>query len=66
MLPRMNGFAFVQELQRRGLRSRIPVVILTADGRAGEKAAQTGAEGYLAKPFEIEALVAEIARVVEK
>jgi two-component system chemotaxis response regulator CheY len=63
MMPRMNGFEFIQELQLRGHRAKVPIIILTADGRARQKAAQVGAEGYLAKPFDILALLEEMDRV---
>jgi CheY-like chemotaxis protein len=62
-MPRMDGYAFAAELARRGLRQAVPVIVLTADGRAPEKAAQLGAEGYLAKPFTLPTLLAEVARV---
>src|SRR5579885_1306 len=50
-MPRMDGYAFSEELERRGLRPSIPVLVLTADARAQEKAARVGAASYLAKPF---------------
>jgi CheY-like chemotaxis protein len=62
-MPRMDGYAFAAELVRRGLRQAVPVIVLTADGRAPEKAAQVGAEGYLTKPFTLPTLLAEVARV---
>jgi len=64
MMPRMSGIEFIQELQRSGRRAAIPIIILTADGRTRQKAAQVGAEGYLAKPFDITALLDEIDRLV--
>jgi CheY-like chemotaxis protein len=39
------------------------VIVLTADGRAPEKAARVGADGYLTKPFTLPTLLAEVARV---
>src|SRR6266702_1300294 len=35
-MPRMDGWTFVAELERLELRSKIPVIVLTADGRARE------------------------------
>jgi CheY-like chemotaxis protein len=63
-MPRMDGFAFAAELARRRLRADFPLIVLSADGRTAEKAARIGAEGHLAKPFTLPALVAEVARVV--
>ncbi len=64
MMPRMDGFAFAAALERRGLRPGIPLLVLTADGRAGEKAAAVRAEGVLEKPFEIPDLLDHVARLV--
>jgi CheY-like chemotaxis protein len=65
-MPRMDGYAFAEELARRGLRDALPVIVLTADGRAPEKAARVGAEGFLTKPFTLPTLLAEVARVVRR
>ncbi len=64
MMPRLDGFGVVRELEQRGRRSAMPIVVLTADGRAKEKAEQVGADGYVAKPFELNNLLAEIERVM--
>ncbi len=61
-LPRMDGRAFVAELERLGLRSRMPIVVVTADGRAQEKAVEVGADDYLLKPFEVEGLLDVVTR----
>jgi CheY-like chemotaxis protein len=63
-MPQMDGYAFAAELDRRGLRPPLPVLVITADGRAQEKAARVGAEGYLAKPFELVALVDAVGELV--
>ena len=34
-----------------------PIIVVSADGRAAEKAARIGARGYLHKPFDIDELV---------
>src|SRR5690348_8773652 len=62
MMPRMDGFTFAAELERRRLRPGIPIIVLTADGRARQKAAQVGAESYLEKPFDLDVLLDEVAR----
>lgn len=36
----------------------VPILVITADGRAAEKATRVGAFDYLHKPFELDALVA--------
>lgn len=39
-----------------------PIVVVSADGRAGEKAARIGAAAYLHKPFDVD----ELARMVRR
>src|SRR4051794_1199385 len=55
-MPRMDGYALAEELKRRGLRPRVPVLVITADGRAQEKAARVGANGWVMKPFAVDRL----------
>lgn len=64
MMPRMDGFTFAEQLAARGLRERIPLLVLTADGRAREKAALIGAEGWLAKPFDLSDLLERVNALV--
>jgi CheY-like chemotaxis protein len=63
-MPRMNGWEFAAELGRLGLRERLAIVVLTADGRAREKAEQLGAEDYVAKPFDVDRLLEVVDRLV--
>jgi two-component system, chemotaxis family, chemotaxis protein CheY len=65
MMPRMDGYAFAEELAQRGLRPRIPILILTADGRADQKAQRVGAEGYLEKPFDVMTLLDKVSRLMD-
>lgn len=65
-MPEMNGYEFADELGRRGLRGAAPIMVVTADGRAPQKAARVGAEAYLAKPFLLDALLAEIGRLAAR
>ena len=62
MMPIMNGWEF-RELQSRNDKiSSIPIVILTADGRADLKAQSLGADDYLRKPIQIETLLRVVQR----
>jgi CheY-like chemotaxis protein len=60
MMPVMDGIAFAHELRRRGLADGVPIVVISADGNP-QKAALVGAQGYLAKPFDIDALLGQVA-----
>jgi CheY-like chemotaxis protein len=63
MMPEMSGLKFAEELERRGLRPGIPVLVLSAASQAGLKAGWVDAEGCLTKPFEIPTLLDEVARL---
>ncbi len=56
MMPVMNGWEFRSEQLRDPELSSIPVIIMTADGRAQEKAKTLHAD-YLRKPITLDALL---------
>ncbi|HZU21421.1 MAG TPA: response regulator transcription factor [Terriglobales bacterium] len=60
MLPGRDGFSVAAELRRR--RNYVPVLILTARSRPEDvlKGFESGADDYLAKPFELPILLARI------
>jgi CheY-like chemotaxis protein len=62
MMPVMDGVAFSQALRQRPRVSDIPIVVISADGNP-QRAAAVGAAGYLAKPFDIDALLAQVAGI---
>lgn len=64
MLPRMDGYAFAQALQQRGMRPSVPLVLLTADPRGKEAATQLGADAYVAKPFDLGDLLEKMEQFV--
>lgn len=41
-----------------------PIIVVSADGRAGEKAARIGAASYLHKPFDVDALARLVSRTL--
>ena len=62
MMPVMDGPAFAEVLRGRYRDGAIPIVVISADGNA-QKAVEVGALGFLAKPFDIEALLSQVAAV---
>ena len=63
MMPVMDGWQFREEqLKRRGA-AAVPLIVVTADGHAEDKARELKADGYLGKPASLEELVAEVERV---
>jgi CheY-like chemotaxis protein/prolyl-tRNA editing enzyme YbaK/EbsC (Cys-tRNA(Pro) deacylase) len=62
MLPDMSGLDMVQELRRQGSLKRIPWLVLTAldDEIIRQRVNELGAEGYLTKPLQPQALIDEV------
>lgn len=64
MLQRLNGDEVLAELERRGLRAGLPVLLLTAAGPIEERVAGLDADSYLAKPFALDDLVAAVRKLI--
>jgi DNA-binding response OmpR family regulator len=62
-LPVMNGWEFARELRARH-GSAVPIVVVTAAENARARAEEIGAEGWLEKPFDLDAVVAAVRRFV--
>lgn len=58
MMPGMDGFQFRREQERDPALSQIPVIIMSADANAENKALNVGAQGYLKKPVALKTLLA--------
>lgn len=68
MMPRMNGTDMCRRIKENIETSHIPIILLTAwstdeGGATGYKA---GADAYIAKPFDMEVLLARISNLLEK
>ncbi len=59
-MPVMDGWAVARALREQG--SRVPIVVMTAAESAKRWADEVGAEGYLAKPFGLDELLATVER----
>lgn len=66
MLPGKNGFAVAAEL--RAAQNYVPVLMLTARGRAEDvlKGFASGADDYLPKPFELAILLARVQGLLRR
>jgi CheY-like chemotaxis protein len=62
-MPQMTGIELWEYLQRHSL-ADIPVVLMTASPSAAENLLAQGATDYLAKPFDLDQLLACVARYV--
>jgi two-component system, chemotaxis family, chemotaxis protein CheY len=59
MMPVMDGWQFVAELDQRGRRD-VPLLILSADRSVQGHAQQLRANGHLAKPFDLDELLSKV------
>jgi CheY-like chemotaxis protein len=62
MMPVKDGWQFRTEQGRDPALSTIPVIVCSADGNVGQKAASLGAAGYLQKPVDFELLLQVVQR----
>lgn len=60
MMPKMDGAQFCAEKRKYSEIDKVPVMLLTADGRLAEKVKQVGAAQGIAKPVDIDVLLAEV------
>ncbi|HEY6201661.1 MAG TPA: response regulator [Candidatus Limnocylindria bacterium] len=59
-MPVMDGWAVARALHAQGI--NVPIVVMTAAESARRWADEVGAEGYLAKPFGLDELLAAVGR----
>ena len=62
MMPVMNGWEFRKEQLENAALAGIPVVVVTADGNADEKARRLAANGFLRKPLIAEDLLSTVEK----
>lgn len=62
MMPVMDGWEFAQRMRQKPAVAGIPLIVLSADRNVGSKAADIGAVGHLAKPFELNDLLDMVRR----
>jgi two-component system C4-dicarboxylate transport response regulator DctD len=58
-LPDVDGFGVAERLHAVHA-DRVPIVMVTADGSAAEKARRIGAYAFLRKPFEMKSLLENV------
>jgi len=66
-MPEMDGFTLLKEIRGRFPRLQAPALAVTAHAIKGDREAclAAGFDGYVAKPYNIAALVDEILRAIE-
>ena len=62
MMPRMDGFQVCERLKKDPAYQHIPIIILTARGKAGDerRLRELGADAYLSKPMQSHALLEQL------
>jgi len=67
MMPGMNGLEYCRHIKNEISTSHIPVLLLTACSLDEQRAQgyRSGADGYLAKPFNAEVLLSRVASLIE-
>jgi CheY-like chemotaxis protein len=64
MMPVMNGWDFLRACRNEQPCSRVPIVVMSAARDASDVATDLGAQGFLPKPFELDAVLSVVERVV--
>lgn len=66
MMPRMDGMELLRTIKQTPRLNHIPVVMLTSKSEIEDRLAglRKGADAYIAKPFSIEELQAQIAAII--
>ena len=60
-MPVLDGWGFAKELRARGV--TLPILVMTAAQNARMWAEEIGAQGYVAKPFEVPALLDAVEKL---
>lgn len=60
-MPTLDGWGFARAIAARGI--RVPILVMTAAENAGRWAAEIGADGFVAKPFELDDLLNAVERL---
>ena len=66
MMPVMDGYSCLRELNKRFGRGKIPVIVLTARDRMKDLFELEGIDDYIVKPFDHEDLLVRIERAFKR
>ena len=63
MMPVMDGWHFVREQQRAAALASIPVLLVSAEAKLDQTAAELGVAGHLRKPLELDVFVETVKKL---
>jgi two-component system chemotaxis response regulator CheY len=65
-MPNKDGFGVIDDIRKGTVNRAVPVLVLTTESGAAlkERARQAGATGWIVKPFDDDALVSVIKRLI--
>jgi two-component system, chemotaxis family, chemotaxis protein CheY len=63
-MPVVDGWEFTRKLREQG--QNLPILVMTAAQDAGRWADEIGAQGYLAKPFDLSDLLDSVSRLRDR
>ena len=66
LMPVMDGYSCLRELNQRFGRGKVPVIVLTARDQLKELFELEGIDDYVIKPFDHEDLLVRIDRVLQR
>jgi two-component system chemotaxis response regulator CheY len=62
-MPVLDGWGFARVLRERGV--SVPIIVMTAAQDAGRWAREIGAQGYIAKPFDLGDLLSQVQQYAD-
>lgn len=65
LMPVMDGWEFLRHCRRSAALALLPVVVMSAARDVASVARELGAQAYLTKPFEVDAVLAVIGRLAD-
>ena len=67
-MPNMNGFDLLKQIKADAELKHLPVLMVTAEARKEDivQAAQSGASGYIVKPFTKATLEEKVQKIMQK
>jgi len=63
-MPPMDGYQFINELDRQGRRSAIPIIVLSAYPVTAQDLAQMHVSAYFPKPFFLDTLLEKVRQCI--